>query len=245
MVVEGLAVVVGGVLAAGVAVVHELDLVDPLGHRERHPERVEDEIGAHVRCELPADDLAAVSVDDEREEDEAFPAAQIGEVRDPELVAASGAEVTLHQVRPPPRLQVGDRRPPRLPAPFRALDPVSAHQPLDPATADLLAFPQQAPSTSAGSRRRSSWQRAARGSGQAAARPRAGEPSADHWRALVGGRRHAQGAADRLDPEARAVLDRRTRSLRTVRMTRPRKTRKQPSRSHSRGAARSSPAVSA
>jgi hypothetical protein len=51
-------------------VVHELDLVDALGHGERHPELVEDEIGAHVRCELPADDLVAVGVDDEREEDE-------------------------------------------------------------------------------------------------------------------------------------------------------------------------------
>ena len=70
-------------LAAGVAVVHELDLVDPLGHGEGHPERVEDEVGAHVRRELPADHLAAVSVDHEREEDEALPAAQIGEVRDP------------------------------------------------------------------------------------------------------------------------------------------------------------------
>ena len=123
--------------------VHELDLIDALSHGEGHPERVEDEIGAHVRCELPTDDLAAVGVDDKREEDETLPAAQIGEVRDPELVAAGGAEVTLHQIRPPPRLEVGDRRPPRLPASFRALDPVSAHQPLDPAAADLLSFPDK------------------------------------------------------------------------------------------------------
>ena len=55
---------------------------------ERHPQRVEDEVGAHVAGELPADDLAAVGVEHEREEDEPFPAAQVGEVGDPEPVRA-------------------------------------------------------------------------------------------------------------------------------------------------------------
>jgi hypothetical protein len=36
---------------------------------QRHPQRVENERGAHVRGELPADDPAAVGVDDEREDD--------------------------------------------------------------------------------------------------------------------------------------------------------------------------------
>ncbi len=141
VVVEGLCVGERGVLAAGVAVMNERDLLDPLGHGEGHPERVEHEIGTHVRCELPANDLAVVGVDHEREENEALPAAQIGEVRDPELIAAGGAEVALDQVRPPPCRGVGDRRPPRLPAPLRALDLVSAHQPLHSARADLLAPP--------------------------------------------------------------------------------------------------------
>ena len=55
---------------------------------ERHPQRVEDEVGAHVVGELPADDPAAVDVDHEREEDDALPAAQVGEVDAPELVRA-------------------------------------------------------------------------------------------------------------------------------------------------------------
>jgi hypothetical protein len=47
---------------------------------KRHLQRVEDEVGAHVRGELPADDLAVEGVDHEREEDQPFPAAQVGEV---------------------------------------------------------------------------------------------------------------------------------------------------------------------
>jgi hypothetical protein len=55
---------------------------------ERHPQRVEDEIGTHVVGELPADDHAAIDVDHEGEEDAPFPAAQVGEVRHPQLVRA-------------------------------------------------------------------------------------------------------------------------------------------------------------
>jgi hypothetical protein len=51
----------------------ELHLLDPLCHSEGHPESVEDEVGAHVRRELPADDRTVVGVDDERKEDEALP----------------------------------------------------------------------------------------------------------------------------------------------------------------------------
>jgi hypothetical protein len=187
-------------------VVDELDLVDPLGYGEGHPERVEDEIGAHVRCELPADDLAAVGVDDEREEDEAFPAAQIGEVRDPQLVAAGGAEVTLDQVGPPPRLEVGDRRPPRLPASFRTLDSVAAHQPFDPTTADLLALAHKHlphPARAVGVVVRGV-QLADTAEQPLVLEPASREPTAGAL--VVRGRRHAQGPADRLDPEAPAVL---------------------------------------
>jgi hypothetical protein len=42
---------------------------------ERHLERVEDEVGAHVRGELPADDHPRVGVEHEREEDAALPTA--------------------------------------------------------------------------------------------------------------------------------------------------------------------------
>src|SRR6266545_4804558 len=51
-----------------------------------HLERVEDELGAHVRRELPADDHAAVAVEDEGEIDEAVPGADVGDIGDPLLV---------------------------------------------------------------------------------------------------------------------------------------------------------------
>jgi hypothetical protein len=55
---------------------------------ERHPQRVQQEVGAHMRGELPADDHPAVGVEHEREVDESLPAAQIPE---PEIVACSEA----------------------------------------------------------------------------------------------------------------------------------------------------------
>ena len=44
---------------------------------ERHPQRIEDEVGAHVGGELPADDLAREGVDDEGEEARAFPRSKV------------------------------------------------------------------------------------------------------------------------------------------------------------------------
>lgn len=53
---------------------------------QSHPESVEDEIGAHVVRELPADDHAAVGVDHEADEHQPIPAAQVREVREPLLI---------------------------------------------------------------------------------------------------------------------------------------------------------------
>ena len=47
---------------------HELDVGAGAALVERHPQRVEDEVGAHVAGELPADDAAAERVDHERKE---------------------------------------------------------------------------------------------------------------------------------------------------------------------------------
>ena len=80
--------------------VHELEVGARAALRERHPQCVEDKIGAHMARELPTDDAAAVDVDDEREEDQAFPAAQIREVRDAQLVGPPCGEVALHEIRP-------------------------------------------------------------------------------------------------------------------------------------------------
>jgi hypothetical protein len=62
-------------LAADVAVVDEFEVGAGPAQVECHPQRVEDEIGAHVVGELPADDHPAVDVDHEREEDRSLPAA--------------------------------------------------------------------------------------------------------------------------------------------------------------------------
>ena len=51
--------------------------------------------------ELPADDPAAVGVQDEREEHHALPAAQVGEIADPEPIRTVGGEVALHEIRAP------------------------------------------------------------------------------------------------------------------------------------------------
>src|SRR5437899_3816739 len=53
MVVEDLAVVIREVLTAGVAVMNEFDIRARAALGERHPERVEDEVGTHVLGELP------------------------------------------------------------------------------------------------------------------------------------------------------------------------------------------------
>ncbi len=175
-----------------------------------HAQRVEDEVCAHVDGELPADDHPAVGVEDEGEEDESFPAAQVGAVSDPELVRAAGGEVALDEVRPPLRLRVGPGGAPRLAAPLRTDDPVALHQPLHPAARDLARRRDGAPSTSAGSHRRSSWPHAARGSGRAAARPRPLERGGE--RCVVGSRRTPTRPASCRSARPRSGHDARRRS---------------------------------
>ena len=103
---------------SSVAVVDQFDVGARASLPQRHPERVEDEVGAHVRSELPADDHPAVGVEHEGEEDEAFPAAQVGKVGDPQLIRTRGAEVALDEIRPASSLQIGLGRAPRLAAPL-------------------------------------------------------------------------------------------------------------------------------
>src|SRR5438445_3143665 len=184
----------------------QLDIGAGAALAERHLERVEDEIGAHVRRELPADDLAAVRVDHEREEDEPFPAAQVGQIGDPELVRLGRREVALDEIGPPASGRIGLGCPPGLAAPLRTLDASRAHQPLHAAARYLLAGAAQRlphPPVAVG---------------VVVGRVQLADPAEqplilDHTerplaaRALVvGGHRHAQGLADRLDPEAATML---------------------------------------
>jgi len=154
-----------------------------------------------VGGELPADDPAAERVEDEGEEDDALPAAQVGQVGDPQLVGPLGGEVALDEVGPPSGLGIGPRRPPRLAASLRPLDALAAHQPLNPSASHLLArSAQRLP-----------------GAPVAVGVVVGGVDLADALeqalvvdrplRALsavaleVGGRRHVQGSADELDSE--------------------------------------------
>src|SRR6266516_4945256 len=180
----------------------ELDVGARSAQPERHLERVEDEVGAHVHRELPADDHPAVGVDHEREVDESFPAAQVAQVGDPELVRTRGAEVALDEVGPPRRQRVRLGRLPRLAAPLRADDPARAHQPLHAAARHPLA----------GTRERLPHPPIAVGEvigGVQLPDPPEQPLVLDRSRTaaaaaalVVRGRRHAQSRAHRLDPEA-------------------------------------------
>jgi hypothetical protein len=57
---------------------HSLGVYARPALRERHPQNVEDQGGAHAAGELSADDPPRVDVEDEGEEDHTFPAAQVG-----------------------------------------------------------------------------------------------------------------------------------------------------------------------
>jgi hypothetical protein len=185
---------------------HERDVGAGAALPERHPQRVEHERGAHVGGELPADHLAAEGVDHEGEEHQPLPAPEIREVGDPELVGSAGAEVALDEIGPPLGARVGPGRPPRLAAPLGALDAVGAHQPLDAIAAHSLAGAQQ----------RLPGAPVAVGVivGRLQPLDALEQPLVldGPLRALaglapvVGGRRHAQGPADRLDAETAALL---------------------------------------
>ena len=186
--------------------VHELYIGAVPAAGQRHPQRVEHEIGAHVTGELPADDPAAEDVDHEREEHQPLPAAQVAEVRDPQTIRGRRAEVTPDQVRPPRRRSVGDRGPPWLAAPLGALDTVGAHQPLDAvaASVDALALERQPRPPVAVAVVVGAMQAL-----DAIKQPLVPEGpcgSGARGAVVVGGRRHVQGPADRLDAEAAAVL---------------------------------------
>src|SRR4051794_25938512 len=58
-----------------------------------------------------------------------LPAAQVGEIGDPELVRARGAEVALDELRAPARREIGRGGLPGPAAALGAADPIGAHQP--------------------------------------------------------------------------------------------------------------------
>lgn len=93
-----------------------------------HADRVEDQLGAQVIGHRPPDDSAGVSIDYDREVEEPFPGAQVGDVRDPQPVRCGGGELPPHQVRCG-RGRCGLTAGLTAPAPVGALDLSQPHQP--------------------------------------------------------------------------------------------------------------------
>ena len=122
---------------------HEREVGAVLAGTERHPQRVEDQVGAHVAGELPTDDAAGERVQHEAEEHGPFPAAQIREVRDPQRIRLLSGEHAVHEIWPTLDAGVGCGGPPRLPAPFRALKAFLAHQPRNLITTGVHAVALQ------------------------------------------------------------------------------------------------------
>jgi hypothetical protein len=65
---------------------------------QRHLERVDDELGAHMLGHRPADDPARKGVLNGGEVDPAFPAAQVGDVGDPQHVGRGATKAPFDQV---------------------------------------------------------------------------------------------------------------------------------------------------
>jgi len=110
---------------------------------QSHAQRVEHERCPHMRGELPADDPPAAGVDHETEEDQALPAAQVGEVGKPQLVGAGRAELPLNEIRRSLSARIGLGGSPRLATALGALQAVLAHQPRDTVATDRLAGSEQ------------------------------------------------------------------------------------------------------
>jgi hypothetical protein len=66
--------------------------------RQRHRQRVADELGAHVIGHAPADDREAVEVLHGDEVQPALPGSEVGDVGDPAAVRRARGEVTIKQV---------------------------------------------------------------------------------------------------------------------------------------------------
>ena len=86
------------ILAAAIAVMHQVADGVVAAVVDRLLERIEHEVGPQRRRDAPADDAAREDVDDERDVDEAAPRRDVREVRDPELIRPRRGEVPVDQV---------------------------------------------------------------------------------------------------------------------------------------------------
>jgi hypothetical protein len=106
--------------------------------RERHLQRVGDELGAHVVGHAPADDPAAVEVLDGDQVQPALPRSEVGDVGDPDPVGRRRGEVAVDEVLADANPGDPDRGAPALAADHPA-DGGLAHQALHALASDALA----------------------------------------------------------------------------------------------------------
>jgi hypothetical protein len=84
-----------------------------------------------------------VGVHDEREEDHAFPAPEVGQIGNPQPVGGVDGKMAPHEIGPPVGVGIWPGCAPRPATALGAHDPVGAHERLHAAAWDLLANPEQ------------------------------------------------------------------------------------------------------
>ena len=115
--VKSLGVANPEILDAPVGMMDQAREVERVARVDRHLERVDGEVAAQRRRDLPADDGPAEHVGDERDVDPARVGLDVGEVRDPEAVGSAGRELAFDQVARAVLAVVGPRRHLEVPTP--------------------------------------------------------------------------------------------------------------------------------
>jgi hypothetical protein len=191
-------------------VVHQLAIALGAPRIQRLLQRVEHEVGLHGTADPPAHDATREHIDDEGDVHEALPSRHVGEVRHPQLVRSLGVEVPVDAVQRTRRLGVGHRRAHPLAA-THPLQPEPPHQSLHRAACHRHAFAHELAPDLVGAvdlqvlvihalhlRQQARVALGPRGQQRRTALARRAAP-VRRWGNL-------QRAADRLDPEASAVL---------------------------------------
>src|SRR5262245_4776801 len=131
----------GGVLHAAVRVMDQTDCRCTLA--DGHAQRVDDDLRMQRRGHRPADDPSREEVHRRREVEPALVGRDVGDVRDPDLVRRTGAEVLVEAVRRDRVAVLAVRRlDSESPLRLRA-QPCFPHQPRDAVVATRLASLQQ------------------------------------------------------------------------------------------------------
>jgi len=66
---------------------------------DRHVERIDDELFAHVISHCPSDNSSAIDIEDDRKEEKAGPRRYVRDIGNPELIWLACSEVTIDEIR--------------------------------------------------------------------------------------------------------------------------------------------------